>query len=424
MKLRVLQMVFFNKMAVSWLSQVVVFTLLTWCSQGLAQPMPKVEATDSLFIDLSASVFGQAKPGYAKIVKKGNQVFFLTSDTRLLYILDLLSGKISEVFPSADSTKPYRIVNFDLSDERIFTVDLRMDFISEHDYQGKLLGRIRLNRMFTKTRLSGYESFAYHAKRNSFMLKVQTGSPEAELLSHPHKVKSYFERNDLIAEVDRKGKRLATFGAFDLLYQQRPYFHGDYYSFVVDRTGRVLLHQELSDEVQLHEAPFEKAETLTFRGKFLTVKSAQLPATQKPYTAIEDFYSHAITSYQYTFMELLNGNGLLYRVYRDGGVDSTLGISFPPRDQPSDDKMCLAPSPRKLAQMDLLRQKPSYVQIIDYQAGQLLYDGIFVFDGDYLLPSKDDNPGVFYSYSWTGAQFKLYSYEVGVLKNNARISGH
>lgn len=415
MNIRVLHMRLLNKRAVSWLSQFVVLTLLTWCSPGLAQPMPKVEATDSLLIDLSASVFGQVKPAYAKIVKKGNQVFFLTADTRLLYTLDLLSGKISEVFPSADSTKPYRVVNFDLSDERIFTVDRRMDYVSEHDYQGKLLGRIRLNRMFAKTQLSGYESFAYHAQRNSFVVKVQRASPEAKLLSHPQKAKSYFERHDLMAEVDRTGKRLATFGAFDLLYRQGPFFHGDHYSFVVDRTGRVLLHQELSDEVQLHEAPFEKAETLTFRGKYLTTTPAELPVTQKPYTAIEDFYSHAIASYQYTFMELLNGSGLIYRLYRDGGVDSTLDISYPPRNQPSDDKMCLAPSTRKLAQMDLLRQKPNYVQIIDCQAGQLLYDGVFAFDGDYLLPAKDDNPGVFYSYSWTGAQFKLYSYQTKAL---------
>lgn len=416
MNMRVLHMGLLNKRAVSWLSQFVVLTLLTWCSPGLAQPMPKVEATDSLLIDLSASVFGQGKPAYAKIVKKGNQVFFLTADTRLLYALDLLSGKISEVFPSADSTKPFRIVNFDLSDERIFTVDRRMDYISEHDYQGKHLGRIRLNHMFSKNQLSGYESFAYHAQRNSFVVKVQRPSPEAKLLSHPQKAKSYFERHDLMAEVDRTGKRLATFGAFDSVYQQGPYFHGDYYSFVVDRTGRVLLHQELSDEVQLHEAPLEKAEALTFRGKFLTTSLAQLPVTQMPYTAIEDFYSHAIASYQYTFMELLNGSGLIYRLYRDGGVDSTLDNSFPPRDQPSDDKMCLAPSPRKLAQMDLLRQKPNYVQIIDCQKGQLLYDGVFVFEGDYLLPAKDQKPDVFYSYSWSGSKFKLYKFYVDALK--------
>ena len=405
-----------KKTAVEWIGHVALFSLLACFSPGVAQPLQKVSATDSLLIDLSASVFGQVKPAYAKIVKKGNQVFFLTADTRLLYTLDLLSGKISEVFPSADSTKPYRMVNFDLSDKRIFTVDRRMDYISEHDYQGKLLGRIRLNRMFAKTRLSGYESFAYHAQRNSFVVKVQRASPEAELLSHPQKAKSYFERHDLMAEVDRTGKRLATFGAFDLLYQQGPYFHGDHYSFVVDRTGRVLLHQELSDEVQLHEAPFEKAETLTFRGKYLTTTPAELPVTQKPYTAIEDFYSHAIASYQYAFMELLNGSGLIYRVYRDGGVDSTLDISYPPRNQPSDDKMCLAPSTRKLAQMDLLRQKPNYVQIIDCQAGQLLYDGVFAFDGDYLLPAKDQNPDVFYSYSWSGSKFKLYKYYVDALK--------
>jgi hypothetical protein len=213
-------------------------------------------------------------------------------------------------------------------------------------------------------------------------------------------------------EIDRRGKKLRYFGVFDSLYQQQFYFHGTHYSFVMSQNGKLLLQQELSDAIQVYAPPYEQPEALNFRGRFLSIDQQQLPITQSPYVNVEDYYSHYIAAYQYQFIELLNNSGLCYRIYADAATDSTLNKVYPESEAQSDPNMCVAPSQRKLEQLVLMSQKPWYIQLIEAEGGALLYDGAFPFEGKFLLPSKDDDPQLFYTYEWTAGWFKLYRYEL------------
>ncbi|MFN3529308.1 MAG: hypothetical protein ACK417_05245 [Bacteroidia bacterium] len=377
-----------------------------------AQPQPAFELVDSLKINLTASLFGTETPPYAKILKRGHEVFFLAAETGRLYVIDLQKGLIRPFLPATDSLDVPQIANFDLGPNSIFTIDRGENTLREYDLNGQQIGSTRLNRMFSAVYVSARINFAYNEQRNSFLLEVAEHSPERSMLRKPQRAKKHFERNNLIVEMDRNGKKLRYFGAFDSLYRQQFYFHGSHYSFAVNKAGDLLLHQELSDAIQLYPPPYERAKTLAFRGQHLKLPQQQLPITVAPYFEVEDYYSHVISSYQYTYMTLLNSSGLCYRGYADAATDSTLERSYPERDLPAKPKMCVAPSPRKLDQLDLLRQKPRYVQLIDPASGKLLFDGPFPFEGKYFLPSKDIDWQEFHTYSWNNGWLFIYTYKI------------
>jgi hypothetical protein len=371
-----------------------------------------VMTLDSLVVDASHSPFGSNSPRFGKILKFGQNIYMINAETGKLFVLDIVNHRFSSLLLEGDSLNTRMIVNFELGPKSIFCVDAQMNFIYEYDYHGCYISKTRLNRKFSYRHTTALKNLVYNPQRNSFFVSVDRTSTERIMLRNPQRAKIYFQRNDLIVEIDRKGRKLSYFGSFDSLYQQQFYFHGNQHEFIASQDGRLILNLELSDAIQIYNSPHEQPKVLNFRGKFLTTDPKQLPVTQTPYINIEDYYSHRIASYQYQYINLLNNAGLFFRYYIDAIYDSTLEKVYVSQKEQSNPKMCLAPSARKLEQKDLLKQKPWYVQIINMKNSQLVYDGPFPFQGRYLLPSKDQSPNEFYSYDWSEGNFKLYRYEL------------
>lgn len=364
---------------------------------------------DSAHYTLSNSPFYQKQTPIAKILRSGNELYFLVAETGQLQRLDLSTSAVTQLLPKSDAKEALKIYNFEVSSDRVFVVTAQMSHIYEYDLQGQPLRTIKINPMFRKTWLSGFRNFTYSEARQAFYLDVGPNTPvERNMLRKPEAAKKHFERQNLIAEVDTRGRIRQTLGSFAPIYRQNLYFHSSDYNYFVTPEGKIVMTHNLSHAFSLIDPASGTTDTLAFPGQY--IRSTNIPITTQPYLESEDYYSHVLATYDYPYLQPLNASRLCYRGYRDAGVDSTRFKTYPPREVPANNKACVAPSQRKLDQIELQRQKPYYIQIIDHQHNKLLYDGVFNFLGKYFLPAHQAPAAHFYTYFWDTDGVHIYTY--------------
>lgn len=364
---------------------------------------------DSAHYTLSNSPFFQKHTPIAKMLRSGTHLYFLVAETGQLQRLDLSTGQVKQLLPKPDAMEAIKIYNFEVSSDRVFVVTAQMSHIYEYDLQGQPLRSIKINRMFRKTWLSGFRNFHFSEARQVFYLDVGPSTPvERNMLRKPEAAKKHFERQNLIAEVDTRGRIRQTLGSFAPIYRENLYFHSSDYNHFVTVAGKIVMTQGLSHALSLIDPTSGTTHTLAFPGQY--IHTTDIPITTQPYLAPEDYYSHLLATYGYPYLQPLNASRLCYRGYRDAGVDSTRFKTYPPREVAANNKACVAPSQRKIDQMELLRQKPYYIQIIDHQHNKLLYDGVFNFAGKYFLPAHEAPADQFYTYYWDTDGLHIYTY--------------
>ncbi len=385
----------------------VLFQTSSW-AQVSATPL----MVDSVQYSFLNTPFAHLKPTIAQMLRVDSLVFFLTAEKGELYVLDLKTGSIKPFIQNELEKEVAPIMLFDVSKSGVYTIQRNMRLITEYDLQGRRINSVKINAMWPKVWLSGRINFAYNERRNSFFLSIEQSSPELKLVKQQEKAKAYFDRQDLIAEVNRKGKIIHSFGFFDQLYQQQFYFHSKTNYFAVDESGQVLYTQHLSHAIFRYDTDNQTTHTLYLPGKFINITQAEVPVTNAPYLNTEDYNSHSIASYQYFHMKLLNATNLCYRIYRQAAVDSTLYRSYETVTIVENSKECVAPTTRKLEQMEILKNKQNYVQLIDYKANKVIYDGPFPFRGKFFLPSKYADPALFYTQEVGPEAFTIYTYKL------------
>jgi hypothetical protein len=378
-----------------------------------SQVNTEIVLLDSIQVKLTGTVLANEKSGFSKLIHHNNLLFLLTDESKRLYKIDLQNGSIDSILPSLTNRKSERpILNFELGSNSLFIADSRIDFIREFDFNGNPLGRIRMNRQISRKFVSGRENLSYNAQRNSIFVNVDESSPERFMLSNPERALNYFRRNDLIVEINRSGKRVNYFGSFDSLYRKNLYFHGMNYSFSMNERGDVILSQELSNELKLYSTPYSEAKEVAQKGRYITKDVNELPVTAGPYISNEAYYHHVIGSYQYQNVNFLNNRNLCYRTYVDATTDSTELKIYPVDTQFNTDGKCKAPSLRMLDQLDILKSKKLFVQILDIDNSAKVYDGPFVFMGKFFVPTKDSKSDEFFTYDWKDGVFTLYRYKL------------
>jgi hypothetical protein len=392
---------------------IVLILCLFATNVGYGQSSPVFALKDSVKIDLNQTALAVEKLRLSKLIKQETKLFVLTSENRKLYVIDLLKVNPDTIHAISDArgvNKP--VLNFELSYNSVFVADSRIDFLREYDFSGNQIGRIRLNRQLSKRFVSGRENLAYCSKRNSIFLNVDESSPERQLDTKPELAAKYFQRSDLIVEIDRSGKKVNYFGTFDSLYRQNFYFYGINYSFSMNESGVLVLSQELSADVKVYAPPYTNVKTLSFKGKFISKEESELPITKHPYLTNEAYYHDVISAFQYQNVNFLNNRNLCYRTYVDATSDTTLLRTYPLITHSSTTGKCKAPSLRMLDQLEILKSKKLFVQIFDIETGFVLYDGPFVFKGKFFLPAKEASSEEFFTYDWKDGVFTLYRYKL------------
>lgn len=378
-----------------------------------SQILPKLEESKSINVPRELNFSGSVSPQISKLTKVGDSIFILKKESRKLYVIDIRNGlfdSIEPVFSKKNSEKT--ILNFDLGEKSIFLVTSSNDYVDEYNFNGKLLSRIRINGQFSRKFVSGRENLSYNANRNSIFVNVDESSPERFMLSKPERALNYFRRNDLIVEINRSGEKVNYFGSFDSLYMKNFYFHGMNYNFSVNERGQVVLSQELSNQLKLFSAPYSEAKVVSQKGRYMNKDVNELPVTMRPYASNEVYYQDVIDSYQYQNVKFLNNKNICYRSYTIAAIDSTALKMYPTQTLENTSKKCKAPSLRMLDQLDILKSKKLFVQILDIDNNSIVYDGPFVFMGKFFVPTKDSSSDEFFTYDWKDGVFTLYRYKL------------
>lgn len=365
--------------------------------------------TDSTTILLHNTIFEDNIPQVSKIIFVNDKLIFSELDKNSVFIFDIQTNSLKSFKPGMSDNKEIVLDNFDATMNDIFIVSASSMVIYKINYSGELISSFSLPKRISKK--LDTRCFSYSGTLQHFYLLNEERINENYLNKRPHKVLKFFSRKNLIYEIDANGKLSNNFGFFDSLYIKNNLLYSYQTSFVTNQKDALLFSQNLSHSINIINLNSLSIEKLHFPGKYITVKDDELPISTKPYIRNEEYFNHLIRSFHYYDLRILNNSNLCFRVYTDGVLDTTENLASQ-QNSVRKENFCAIPSERLLAQRDMVVNKKTYIQIIDYHNNRLVFDGSFPFKGTSLLRSRNEIFNSFFTYQWNKDKIVIYHYSI------------
>ena len=385
--------------------------LLFFVNFSSSQSEIDFELRDSLTINLndfdSSDLFDS---GYG-IKFMDNYLFVFPVGKTVIFKFNLTNEIIEKInLENFNNKDNFTIGNIDISKKIITAINSNGSRINHYSWEGKILKSIKTKLFWNKFNVGALSSFEYDLTSDLVYLPIELNFTESFLIKKIKKGKKYYQRNGLVGVFDHKGKLIDKIGAYDSLYHNCEFYYADYYSFILNSKHKIILSQQLGPKISVFTLNPETSVFFKYKGKYISEFNSSLTKTNHFFTNTE-YNSATIKSYSYYNTKQIN-DSLYLRKYVIGTADTTQVDSSITDKSLNIKGQCPVLSERELNQLEIIKNKPEYMQVFNLNNGASYYDGPSKINGYISSQNINFQKNIIWSAKLLDDSMSIYQYSI------------